>query len=364
MNKEEQIKRLAQNLFKNGFTKSMDYAIQTAANMLGFPDSMVVNDLMKKEDSRYAGTSLLNGGADLSQSAQSSSAKKEEFDADSYRGADFARRLSQSMAEERVFSQIPSHYRPPSPSQQENKEVSMDANVAAEPEPTQSPETVSSDRSADAEERVFIDYSDDTMPAQAEGENIPFSQGTDEQRDTETYQRGDDRMTQEAQFSGNNPGAYDAQEDSSLEDSSFFSELREEEQTSLISGYMSSGKEDFFTGEKQTQATADKNIFKGEDHENEGSRGSNMYERVDDVSIRSRFPVEFDTDEDFFTPAMRHSEPAQEQSREPVQEQYQQQQAQQSGMVSAAQSQGAQQEKPAEANVDITTMFDFRNMRG
>ncbi len=343
MNKEEQIKRLAQNLFKNGFTKSMDYAVQTAANMLGFPDSLVTNELMKKEDSKYGAESLLNGGIDYSKSRHDIGLGRdnptESHDPQNYTGSDFTRRISRSMAEERVFSQIPSPFRPPMSSESKD------------------------------DEKVFIDYS-------SSDENVDQAQA-ETPRDADPVHdisRGDESMEKaedEASF---------------LEDSSFFSELREEEQTSLISGYVSSSKEDFFKDDISSDGVRQEdtvrhvekepqeheNIFKVDSYENMDRRGSDMDSDMERAAIRSRFPVEFDNDEDFFTPVLKDDGKDDQRHTYGPQAEAQDEdwmtQSQGAGASGPARtdnvSHGQSREAPAEAQVDITKMFDFRNMNG
>ena len=116
MNKEEQIKRLAQNLFKSGFTKSQDYAIQTAAKMLGFDDKMLQNDLMRKEEARYGAESLLNMGYNYADAPktqpsrpQVSQPRQNSISAEQvdYSSSDYTKRISQKLAEERVYDIVP-----------------------------------------------------------------------------------------------------------------------------------------------------------------------------------------------------------------------------------------------------------------
>ena len=343
MNKEEQIKRLAQNLFKNGFTKSMDYAIQTAANMLGFPDSMVTNNLMKQEDSKYGTESLLNGGINLGNSSSenvslpNSKNKDEQYNPEQYSGLDFTRRLSRSMAEDRVFSQIPTSLRPP---------ISENEKSIDEISPSQS--NVSDDNDLEnnskTDETLFIDYSKENQGDDTMSDNILNSSGV-------SFDSGND--------------------DTSVEDSSFFSELREEEQTSLISGYMSSEKENFFSNQvvekndfSNNSADSDENIFKDSHYEN--SSELSMSESEQKYEIKSRFPVEFERDENFFASVSVQQNNVQQNT---VQENFIEQERNEiesKDTVMESFSQSAKQDTPppVEASVDLTTMFDFRNMKG
>ena len=345
MNKEEQIKRLAQNLFKNGFTKSMDYAIQTAANMLGFPDSMVTNNLMKQEDSKYGTESLLNGGINLgnlssaNNSASSANNNDEQYNPEQYSGLDFTRRLSRSIAEERVFSQIPTSLRPPfsEPEKSINQINPSQSNIS-----NRNNESIDSQNN----ETVFIDYSKENQ--------------------------GDDTMSMSDNVLNSSDVSFESgNDDASLEDSSFFSELREEEQTSLISGYMSSEKENFFSNaatEKEdfsaNSADSDENIFKDSDYENNSEL--NMSESEQNYEIKSRFPVEFERDENFFASvSVQQNDVHQNNIQENfVEQERNNMEPKDTVMESFSQSVKQDTPPPTEASVDLTTMFDFRNMKG
>ncbi len=118
MNKEEQIKRLAQNLYNKGFTKSMDFAIQTAAKMLGFPESMLQNKLAEAEANKFSGSSILNGGTYYGQGQTASSTptqtrpREQEYKTQHEEIAnasplDMRKRIAQSIAEESVYEKVP-----------------------------------------------------------------------------------------------------------------------------------------------------------------------------------------------------------------------------------------------------------------
>ncbi|MFP4656336.1 MAG: hypothetical protein ACLFNK_02045, partial [Candidatus Woesearchaeota archaeon] len=218
-----------------------------------------------------------------------------------------------------------------------------------------------------SDETIFIDYS---RRENAVGESQGDS-ACDLSDKIENETRGDVHMKENSiGFSDSSSSAGD---ESSLEDSSFFAELRDEEQTSLISGYMSSEKEDFFSNASDESKDAsesivsDENIFKDSEYKKEDTRGSYMYERTSNHEIRSRFPVEFDNDEDFFTPTFQSSERDQgEEASQPSREA----QSTQTGTPQTVQASQASQShsqsdsRPAEADVDITTMFNFGNRNG
>lgn len=114
MNKEEQIKRLAQNLFNKGFTKNMDFAVQTAARMLGFPESLLKDDLEKnkREACKYGGESLLNGGTTYSGMAKTADPverrdyKTQHEEVANALNGDMRKRITQSIAEDNVYSKM------------------------------------------------------------------------------------------------------------------------------------------------------------------------------------------------------------------------------------------------------------------
>ncbi len=365
MNKEEQIKRLAQNLHNNGFTKSMDYAIQTAANMLGFPDSML--DKIKESES---------DGKDNSVNEEEQRSYK-----DQYTSSDYARKLSQTMAEERVYSSIPGAT---SGDRGEKKDVvdaqqgmnDMDSGV---------------DVPSPVENKVQNDtvYQQKTMdPVQSNGLASPsddmFQEGA--QNFSRESQNAESGEGQEDESSFLDLSSYDASGDAirnqdqspPIEESAFLDELNEEEQTSLISGFISSGEKSASQNEnpglevRQTEAKdtqdldASENIFKDSGYEKKSEeRGFQMghdksHEKKD---ITSRFPVEFDRDEDFFTPVLS----GQVEDNVSYDSGSQSQGSMDAGSASSstetvATAQSAESSSP-ESQVDITSMFNFKNLK-
>jgi hypothetical protein len=59
MDKEEQIKKLAENLKNSGCCASIEDAIRTASRMLGFDDALLKNPLMNQELSKFHGQNLV-----------------------------------------------------------------------------------------------------------------------------------------------------------------------------------------------------------------------------------------------------------------------------------------------------------------
>lgn len=314
MDKEEQIKRLAQNLFNNGFTKSMDYAIQTAANMLGFPDSLV-------------------------QSASSASQEAPSY------SRDMARKLSQEMAQERVYSQIPgaviSAVQPAKSSQQSSQESQDMYDQSSYYTGSESMYSSSSPQREQFEEQenvekpsLSLDYSGLTDNAFVSEETT--IQESDDSLDFTSQQHIYDAPAQPVQQTEQEYVAdenfIEKKEDTSHLESQVAFE--EEEQTSLMSGYL--------------------NTYKGEESKNTPQRveGDTISEDIFDSSFsqKSQFPKEFEVSEDFFTLALENR----------------QVQPQQQPLVAQQNVVHQQQSAPkpmATPQVDITQMFNYRNLQ-
>ncbi len=225
------------------------------------------------------------------------------------------------MAEERVYSQIPSSIRDivgnpnfssqqQAPQQQPVDDLDMLQTNTARQEPEQ---PFQQDARADAS----FDYSQPENPHEMPSETLDAS--VDE-------------------------NFIESIEDTSHLEGSFISDLKEEEQSSLLSGYQGEYEE------MKPEETSE-NIFKGAESKNEN------------MDIHSRFAPELGGSEDFFTVASETRQEPQRSHHVEYQQQPQQpaQQAQQ--VAASASSSGGADSSMAEAQVDLASMFDFRNMK-
>jgi hypothetical protein len=294
MDKEEQIKRLAQNLFNNGFTKSMDYAIQTAANMLGFE-----NTGGQQEPQMYS--------------------------------RDQARKLSQDMAQERVYKQIPSNVMSAvqTPSPQPVKQIQQEPSMYDQSS-YYNGDAIMYDATAPQREPLQEE------PVEKPSLSLDYSASEVVQPTPDEPEESLDFTSQE--HIHDSPREYEADENfiEKEEDTSHLelqSEFQEEEQTSLMSGYL--------------------NTYKGEESKESPQRveGDTISEDIFDSSFsqESRFPREYESSEDFFTPALEEKQvqpQAMQQPQTNLQEVHQQ-----------------SAQPAAEAQVDITQMFNYRNLQ-
>ena len=374
MNKDEQIKRLAQNLFNSGFTKSMDHAIQTAANMLGFPDSMLVSKSTKESREEMGANTVTTGVSGMY-------------------NRDLAKRITQSIAEERVFSQVPNSIRsalqpsslkePQSQSNQEesnsmsnpiNPQMNIHTDTQANTQATSHLENQARDFSDDD---LFVNnsYEDDVAVPQVSSESEDMFSGSFPEQNEEKHQELNSEIDNHDLYSSQ-PHIFDQNVHSENEYSNEnfiennneipeteMPEWNEEEQTSLISGFVDSNEsptndnsedsfESFSGGE--TSGNYD-NIFKGGD-----SKNMDMRDNSKDYQIQSRFETVLGGEEDFFTASSRtkpQANPAQ------MNEEHRQESFESGSAVQSQQSAPPQQANVAEATVDLTQMFDFRNLK-
>ncbi len=388
MDKEEQIKRLAQNLFSNGFTTSMDYAIQTAAKMLGFPDSMLANGNQTGSSNSQRNTPRTNL---TNPSSTSSYESYESFDF----SRDMARTISQKMVEDRVYSQIPkSIHSAVSGNSGFSASSSADTSVAPTENigKSQSEPNVSEDIFVSSSSSQDTQYSmghSATPFVETTGYNTGYNTGnnTDDNAGntiTNNSEMQDVELTEELdlsdEFSSANTihdlsvsndslGVKDESRSQIDENNENFiendnvetmPEWNEEEQTSLISGYMdsSSSEEKSFTDDNT------ENIFKGDVHKEmvmQQEEENNNRMSIDSTNIVSRYEAEFEVDEDFFASALANNDNSGSYENHSEQDVQRQESIAQVSNVSSSQSSPGN--SSSEPSIDLTKMFDFRNMK-
>lgn len=336
MNKEEQIKRLAQNLYNKGFTKSMDFAIQTAAKMLGFPESMLHNKLAEAEANKYGGSSLLNGGAYYGQENTSkipqSAPERPEYQTQHEEVAnasplDMRKRIAQSIAEESVYAKVPGARRlverqqdQSNTFQQPEQQFTQQNNSQFE---AQSQQPRYNEFETVEKPSLSIDYSEPAKfeePAPQElssGENIFDSSFKNNDQFIET--REEETVT-----------------------SVQANEFQEEEQTSLMTGFRN-----------QVNPVQLEPIF------NQQSPSISLSQEPASSRIE-------DSDEDFFTQVLQQPQAREEISQQPEQDELFVQQTVPRAQVplqaqpqAPAQSQAISNEP--EVSIDLTQMFNIRN---
>ena len=347
MDKDEQIKRLAQNLFNSGFTKSMDHAIQTAANMLGFPDSMLVSKSTKESREEMGANTVTTGVSGMY-------------------NRDLAKRITQSIAEERVFSQVPSSIR-----------SAFETSSPKEAQPQSSNAISPQDTRDFSDDDLFVKNSYDDVAVQQTSNNNEdmFSSNFPEQNQENNRELANEIENHDLYSSqphifdqeGSSDDGYSSEnfiENNNEMPETEMPEWNEEEQTSLISGFVDSNEspkndnsensfESFSGGE--TSGNYD-NIFKGGD-----SKNLDMTDNSEDYQIESRFETVLGGEEDFFTTSSR-SVP--ETSPASMNEEHRQESFETRTTAQPEQRAPAQQaDNVAEATVDLTQMFDFRNLK-
>lgn len=351
MEKEEQIKRLAQNLFNSGFTKSMDHAIQTAANMLGFSDELIA----KKS----------------SNSPQNLRSEENVTERMSGYTKDMARRITQSIAEERVYSQIPSSIRPNVVNNEKNHfEDTIFVNNTLQ------------DETKFVDENIFEEASlqDNTLNQRVNNQASNEAHNPE----LESYYSShpsildnNNSIQNTPESSSENPLSFNDNEISDFDENFIenktedveaeIPEWNDEEQTSLISGYVGSAEsydnnsrindntqefESYSQDNTFEESQESEKIFKGIVH-----KEMDMESNESVKEIESKFDSILGPEEDFFSSTNDGSSSTFEKAFSGVEESTQ--------IVEQPVAQAVQKNTSnmAEASVDITEMFNFRNLK-
>lgn len=474
MNKEEQIKRLAQNLNNKGFTSSMDVAVTMAAKMLGFSDDMLRNELMDKEASNYNAESILNGGIHLGRQRQSASPSAQEpiKHNEEISSRDLSKKITQQLAEERVYEMVPgasamrnqSFESEKQVSNQEISDIAQNTNVSEnfenqvqqrvsqeqpinnqgiqqnnansnqrfeefdnvekpqlsinfESHGNQSSATENDLNSVKDEVRQemvheAINSSEDflTNSAYTNEQESNLESSANRSFDMEVPQEVTEsvEISEENLFTSapnisemnsettdvNNEDIFDSQNiieqketEEVIENPNFANDYSQDEQTSLISGFMNNQQNDFQSNEMSapssladtTENAHNENMFGTQDNSVESSFANSQVENNDS---QESF---IDSSEDFFTPALAQKQ--QESTENSVSPSSSVEQAPEvssgfngtntvssfpnnmsgannfSSQTETAKAESKPADNSAEAQVDITQMFDFRNLK-
>ncbi len=385
MDKEEQIKRLAQNLFSSGFTKSMDHAIQTAANMLGFPDSMLVSKSTKESREEMGANTVTTGVSGMY-------------------NRDLAKRINQSIAEERVFSQVPNSVRSafqsaPSNPVQSTQSTEMYSEQNEVNNQSSSNLDYTKDISVSNDELKSQTFNDDDLFVNNSNQDSSYQDSTtlssssrfpnesynDEDLFSKNSYENDEanyrelvNETNDHDLYSSQPHIMDKNEPPELASSENFiesnhevsesgmPEWNEEEQTSLISGFVETNEyssndalEDSSNLSLESAEGANTDVYE-KAFKHDDSKNLDMVNDSMNYQINSRFETVLGGEEDFFTVSSSQNS---EENHMKQNEEHRQESFESGAVVQSQQSAPSQQANVAEATVDLTQMFDFRNLK-
>lgn len=363
MEKEEQIKRLAQNLFNSGFTKSMDHAIHTAANMLGFSDALVNS---KKSD-------LGNQPEEVVTERMSGYSR------------DMAKRITQSIAQERVFSQVPSSLRPAIQTGFERNENAYQQSQNVENIEHQNVTHQTSSMNNNMEDHfevkreeqkdhfsntIFVDNGDDEFQRSDDSRNVEniFEGNTQsfEQREPQRFVEDEHNSigfsSEPNLFDDYKPPAEVTSDENFIEEKRDVSDMAmpdwaEEEQTSLMSGYMDSSEDKFENSyDNLSEHQSMEKTFKGD-----SPRFSDMEENPSVCEINSRFESVLGPEEDFFTASLEFATKSEGSISQ--KEEFNSVSEVSNVQTTHATTSGSTASAMPEATVNLAEMFDFRNLK-